>query len=181
MTCIAAIVERGKFYLGADSMVAAGDLVIVSRDPKVWQAGPCVVGICGHAAWWELLRDRVEWDRVARCESEREFRRELLDEIRARATSVGIDLRDDGEGDDDPVAGQALIGVGGALYLADHYLTVSRVAEPFAAIGSGSGPALGVLYATAGQPVRQRLKTALQAAERYTTNVRHPWRWAETG
>lgn len=181
MTAIVAVVERGKVYLGADSMVAAGDSVIVSRDPKVWQAGPCVVGACGHAAWWELLRDRVEWDRVSRCESEREFRRELVDEIRSRAQSIGIDLRDDGEGDDDSVAGQALIGVGGALYLTDHYLTVTRVSEPHAAIGSGQGPALGVLYATAGQPPRKRLTRALQAAERYTTSVRRPWRWAATG
>lgn len=181
MTCVCAIAERGRVYMGADSMVAAADAVIVSRDPKVWQSGPCVVGACGHAAWWELLRDRVQWDRVSRCESEREFRRELLDEIRSRATSVGIDLRDDGEGDDDSVSGSALVGVGGALYLCDHYLTVTRVAEPYAAIGSGYGPALGVLYATAGQPPRKRLTRALQAAERYTTNVRRPWRWAETG
>lgn len=180
MTAIVAVVERGKVYLGADSMVTSGDTVIVSRDPKVWQSGPCVVGACGHAAWWELLRDSVQWERVSRATTERDFRRELLAEIRVRASDVGIDLRDDGEGDDDSVSGQALIGVGGALYQVDHYLTASRIAEPYAAIGSGQGPALGVLYATAGQPARKRLTRALQAAERYTTTVRRPWRWAET-
>lgn len=181
MTCVCAIAERGHVYMGADSMVAYGDSVLVSRDPKVWQAGPCVVGAAGSATWWELLRDRVQWDRVAKCESEREFRRELLDEIRSRAQSVGLDMRDPDESDDDVVSGQALIGVGGVLYLADHYLTVTRSAEPYAAIGSGYGPALGVLFATTGQPVRKRLTRALQAAERYTTTVRRPWRWAETG
>lgn len=178
MTCIVSVVERGRVHMGADSMVTEGDTVIVSRDPKVWQSGPCVVGACGDAAWWELLRDRVQWDRMSRCESEREFRRELLDEIRQRAKALGIDLRGEDD-DDDSVSGSALVGVGGALYLCDHYLTVTRVAEPFASIGSGSGPALGALFVTQGQPVRKRLTLALTAAERYTTTVRRPWRWAE--
>jgi hypothetical protein len=175
-----AISERGRVYMGADSMVAADSDVLVSRDPKVWQAGPCVVGACGHAAWWELLRDRVQWDRVSRCASELEFRRALLDEIHARAQACGLDLRDVDESDD-TVSGSALVGVGGSLYICDHYLTLTKLAEPFGAIGSGAGPALGVLFATRGQPARQRLQQALQAAERYTTTVRRPWRWAETG
>lgn len=178
MTCIVAAIDRGKVYLGADSMVASGDAVIVSRDPKVWHSPPCVVGACGHAVWWELLRDAVRWDRLARCETERAFRRDLLDEIRAQSQAVGVDLGGDDGDDDDAVSGQALVGVGGALYLVDHYLSVSRIAEPFASIGSGASPALGVLYATRGQPTRKRLTMALTAAERYTTTVRRPWRWA---
>lgn len=179
MTCCVAIAERGRVYLGADSLVASDTDIILSRDPKVWAAPPCVVGAAGHALWWELLRDSVQWDRLSRVANEREFRRELLAELRTRAAAIGVELGTDA--DDDSVTGVALVGVGGAIYRVDSYLTIQRIAEPFAAIGSGEGPAIGSLHATQGQPARKRLTLALTAAERYSTTVRRPWRWAETG
>ena len=177
MTCIAGIADGGRVYLGADSLVACGQEVIQAADHKVWAAGPFALGVAGSAVWWDLLRDRVRWDRVAaRATDESAFRRSVTDEIRARARDDGIDL------DDEECAGDSLIGVAGVLYRLDSYMTCQRVSERFCAVGSGAAPALGALYATArrGMPPRARLLTALRAAERYTITVRRPWRFVST-
>jgi ATP-dependent protease HslVU (ClpYQ) peptidase subunit len=175
VTCVAGIAEGGRVYLGADSLVAAGQEVIQAADSKVWTAaGVFVVGVAGSAVWWDLMRDRVRWERVARgATSEQDFRRAITDEIRHQAKSDGIDF-------DDEDGGDSLVGVAGQLYRVDSYLTVQRVSERFCAIGSGAAPALGALYATArrGLLPKARLTKALTAAERYTITVRRPWRWA---
>ena len=176
MTCIAGIAEAGRVYLGCDSLVAAGHEVIQASDSKVWvAAGVFALGVAGSAVWWDLLRDRVRWERVARdATSEQDFRRSLVSEVRAVAQSEGLDL------DDEECGGDALVGVGGTLFRFDSYLTCQRVSERFCAVGSGSAPALGALYATQrrGLEPKKRLVLALTAAERYTISVRRPWRWA---
>lgn len=176
MTCVAGVAEGGHVYLGADSLVACGHEVIQAADAKVWlAAGVFAIGVAGSAVWWDLMRDRVRWERVAKCATtERDFRRGVTDEIRRVCKEEGVDL------DDEESSGDSLIGVGGQLYRVDSYLTCQRVSERFCAIGSGSAPALGALYATnrRGMPPRARLVRALTAAERYTISVRRPWKWA---
>jgi ATP-dependent protease HslVU (ClpYQ) peptidase subunit len=68
-----------------------------------------------------------------------------------------------------------LVGVKGRLYEFHSDFQFGRPRDGFTALGSGGDVAQGALYASAKRPVRERLLTALNAAERYTTFVRAPF------
>lgn len=173
MTCIAGIAAHGRVLLGADSMYAEGDDVIVSSDPKVWSAGGWVVGAAGTVAWMDILR-AMRWPATPREGVEIAARAELPQELRRVAGATGADLSE--------TPGVALVGCFGHMYLIDSDLVVVRATEGFAAVGSGRQPAMGALYATRRKHLtpRTRIRTALEAAERYTASVRRPWRWVST-
>ncbi len=73
--------------------------------------------------------------------------------------------------------GTFLVGIRGKLFTVYDDYQVAIAADGFAAVGCGDQIALGALYATAGAGLkpRRRIKIALQAAERFSTDVRGPF------
>jgi hypothetical protein len=73
--------------------------------------------------------------------------------------------------------GAFLVGARGRLYTIESDYQVGIERAGYHAVGSGDQPALGALYATEGwDDPRARIRTALEAAERFASDVRRPWR-----
>ena len=171
MTAIVAVSDHGRVMLGADSMYCDGDEVIVSADPKVWRIGDWVLGAAGHVSWMDVLTKHMRWPKCTRRNVDTTARLDVPRELRRAAQELGMDLED--------YECVAVFGAHGRLYLIDSETVVVAVSEGFTAIGSGRQPALGSLYATRRSKLtpRHRMRTALEAAERYCASVRRPWRW----
>ena len=72
--------------------------------------------------------------------------------------------------------GTFLVGYSGHLFTVDSDYQVGIPEDGFAAVGSGQDIALGALFATQGQDdPRERVLTALRAAERFNAGVRGPF------
>lgn len=175
MTCVVALIDAGRAYFAADSVITTGDSCDRLVAPKVWKnpAG-WVAGWAGHAEPGLVLAHALELPPPPVPDAELD-RWAALDVVSA----VAVATRDHWpENEDDPTSLDVLIGVRGRLYLIDDRATAIRVPRRYAAIGSGSDVALGSLGETEGKPVRERLVRALTAAARHTVNVRKPWRFA---
>jgi ATP-dependent protease HslVU (ClpYQ) peptidase subunit len=171
MTVIAAISDGKKVYMGGDSALSTGDHVFLSADPKVFERDGIVVGFCGSILFGELValtkfpakgKDVDLWVRGDVCEA-----------LRMAAIRRGRDISD---GDDS----EAILGIGGQIYVITSGPVAYRVRGSYAAIGSGGPWAEGSLYSTdgGGMSIKERIVTALEAAEIHCSAVRSPWAFA---
>src|SRR5262249_377186 len=71
--------------------------------------------------------------------------------------------------------GHFLVGYRGALYHVESDFQVGIPADDFAAAGCGEEMAVGALYATQKLTPHERIKTALEASERFCAGVRAPF------
>lgn len=176
MTTIAGLVHAGRVWLAGDSAVTAesGEQWL-QREPKVFVRGPVAIGVTGSSAWQNMLQelsprrpfgggDALAWLRV-------EISQRVIE-------STGFDRDRD----------EALLGFGGRLWVLEASGAIWAVAGTATAIGSGAGPARGVLRFTSNRRVvrvlqlgpRERLRAALEAAEACDANTRRPFRMVAT-
>lgn len=170
MTCIVGVQHEGQVWLGGDSFVYYDESCVISKVPKVWSAGGMVFGGAGDGAadnalftWqpprWPGKGNPLSWARRILCPS-------LEEALGTLRKWPEVDM---------------LMGIGGMLLTVDSDLFLAQPADGYTAIGAGREPALGVLYGTddtafALVSPRPRIVKALEAAERFTTKVRRPWR-----
>lgn len=76
--------------------------------------------------------------------------------------------------------GTFLAGVAGHLFRIEDDYQVGEARDGFAAAGCGDQAALGALYATSAMASRDRLETAMRAAERLSAGVRGPFVYVST-
>lgn len=172
MTVIAAISDGKKVYLGGDSALSTGDHVFLSADPKVFERDGIVVGFCGSLRFGELVALTKFPPRTGK-NIDLWVREEVCDSLRLAALRKGHDISD---GDDS----EAILGIGGQIYVITSGPVAYRVRGAYAAIGSGGPWAEGSLYSTLGSglSLKERLVTALEAAEFHCSAVRSPWAFA---
>jgi hypothetical protein len=83
--------------------------------------------------------------------------------------------------DNEENGGTFLVGHKGRLFTIDSDFQVGEQVEDYAAVGCGDDIALGSMYSTIGKPVEERIRTALQAAEAFSTGVRGPFNILKLG
>jgi ATP-dependent protease HslVU (ClpYQ) peptidase subunit len=174
VTCIVAVRHRGRVHLGGDSCLTTDDGArFTSALPKVWRAaGGFAIGIAGSTEFDSLLRYRIAWpERVD-------------DPVRHIIVSLPQAIRQLAREDSaEPPEGEALIVYRGRIYelsseppgedTAGH-VEILPIAEPYAAVGSGSALACGALASNRGEP-RARLLAALRVAARHRSDVAAPF------
>lgn len=171
MTAIVAISDGKRVYLGGDSALSTDDHIYHSADPKVFERDGIVIGFCGSLRFGELValtpfpkrrRDLDLWVREDICRA-----------LRRESVLHGCDIADGDES-------EAILGVGGQIYVITGGPVAYRARNDYAAIGSGAPWAEGALFATEGLKigVTERLTVALEAAETYCASVRGPWAFA---
>lgn len=171
MTAVVGVAEGGRVHLGADSASLSGWDLNLLPDGKVFSVGPYVVGCSGFVRGAQIVR--YAFDPPAPTTDLPRFMATTFVDALRKALKDGGQARKDSERE----SGSPLIlaGVSGRLFtIGDDYSAVES-GQPYAAIGCGSDLALGALYATRGQPVKRRLGTALEAAERFSAGVRGPF------
>ena len=72
-------------------------------------------------------------------------------------------------------AGHFLVGIRGRLFTVQSDYQVGESLDEFDSCGCGYQIARGSLFSTSGMPAKDRVRVALEAAERYSAGVRGPF------
>lgn len=176
MTAVVGVVENGRVHFGADSQSTSGwDLTLMAQE-KVFAVGPYVFGYSGLLRGGQLVRYAFD-PPAPTTDLPRFMATTFVDALRKclkdGGTAEKVNEREGG-------SPWVLVGVNGRIFTMGSDYSALESQESYAAIGSGSDLALGALYATEGQPVKRRLRTALEAAERFSAGVRGPFAYVST-
>lgn len=175
MTCIVAIVQDGKVWMGADSAASNSSWHLRTRnDQKLFRKGEMLFGFTSSYRMGQLLRycfspppfegqrDPMEYlcgpfiDELLKCFEDKKYAA-IKDNV-ARG-------------------GCFLVGWRGQIYRIEEDFQVAQAADPFDSVGCGDVYALGALAAIedAKMSARKKLIRALEVAERYSAGVRRPF------
>lgn len=174
MTCIAGIAERGTVTIGGDSAAVAteGFSLMVRADEKVFMNDGLLFGFTTSFRMGDILRYQLAVPVRDPDEEPRAYMvRKFIPALRAALRDQGW-LSKDKERE---AGGTFLVGCAGRLFVIEDDLQVGEASDGYTAVGCGHELAKGALYATQGQPAEDRIRTALQAAERHNAAVRGPF------
>jgi ATP-dependent protease HslVU (ClpYQ) peptidase subunit len=173
MTCIAAVVEGDRIFMGGDSAAIEGTALTVRADQKVFRNGEFLFGFSGSFRMGQLLRYAfVPPKHARRADVYRYMVTDFVDAIRDTLKKGGTARR---EHDVEDFDGRFLVGYRGRLFEVSDDYQVAEAVDGFGAIGCGEDLALGALVVTEGMEARKRIRAALEAAERYNSGVRRPF------
>lgn len=174
MTCIVALKDKDKVYIGADSRVTTGWSYHTLADPKVFKNGKFIIGVCGHLRTLQILRyvftppQQYEDD----IDDMKYMVSKFADAMKKCLKEAGVShIQDNVE----HVHGAFLIGYKNEIYEVGPDYSVLRLTDPYLAEGSGMDYALGSLVATEGKPPKERVISALKAAAKYDLFVGPPF------
>lgn len=172
MTCIVGLVDEGKVYIGGDSAGVAGLVLTVHADQKVFRNGPMVFGFTSSFRMGQLLRYALSVpDHDPRLDTDKYMVTTFVDAVRSCLKTGGYARKENEE----ESAGQFLVGYKGRIFCLDTDYQVACPDDAYIALGCGGQIARGALYATHGRPAEERLRLALEAAERFSAGVRAPF------
>lgn len=171
MTCIVGILDDdGTIYMGGDSAATGDDYGQDLCMDKVFLSDEFIFGYAGSGRFCQLVKFSFDPPPITEpldsymCSA-------WLDALRDCLRSGGhLEKKDNREW----VDGKLLIGVRGHLFQFQEDLECAEYRLPYAAVGCAYQLALGSLFSTKGRP-RQRIMTALEAAERFCGAVRRPF------
>lgn len=175
VTCIAAVVEGGTVWMGGDSAATdAGWRLVIRADEKVFRNGPMLIGFAGSFRLGQVLRYIFEPPKHPRnCDAPRYMVQHFVEVLRETMKAAGVATKDNNA--EEMPDSAFLVGYRGRIFMVDEDFHVAEAIDGFASVGCGSQVALGALCVSDGPP-RQRIRAALEAAERYHAGVRRPFR-----
>lgn len=169
MTCIAALVDNGKVYVGGDSAAVMGMDVFQVREPKVGViADHYVAGFTTSFRMGQLLLNVFRPPEPPIID----LTKFMVSDFIAAWKKC---LYEDGTRGFGSVAGQYLVGVWGRIFKIDSDMSVLESLDGFDACGCGQFYALGSLASTERQEPFSRIYQALAVAAKFSTGVRTPF------
>jgi ATP-dependent protease HslVU (ClpYQ) peptidase subunit len=177
MTCIAAIVQNGKVWMGGDSAGVDDGLGIVDcSESKVWLNNKLLFGAFGSFRVAQAVRFNLVVPAYDPEVDALEYMvGHLMDAMHGALEESGaLSVWQD----DSTVAmneSGLLVAVGGRLFEVFGDFGIGEYRDGFAAVGCGGPFAYGSLYSTKGQKPKQRIRMALKASERFSAGVRRPF------
>lgn len=159
-------------WIGADSAGSAGHDQDIRADKKVFRNGPFVMGFTSSFRMGNLLQYALNPPRRHPSDEVYKFLvTEFVDAVRRCLKDGGYATQKDGG----EVGGTFLLGYEGRLFSIRDDYQVAETLVGYDACGSGASIAKGSLFSTIGQMPSDRVRIALEAAERFNTTVRSPF------
>jgi len=159
MTCIAAVIDKGIVYMGADSVGAEVETyhTLPRKDPKVFLRKSFIFGFTDSFRMGQLLAHKLEIPRLPEDGvSHKWMCTEFIDNVRTCLQKGGWEKKKE----ERESGGTFLVGIARYEYVA---------------VGCGRDCAMGSLHSTKGQQPKIRIKKALAAAEEFSGYVRGPF------
>lgn len=179
MTCIVGWVDDGRIVMGGDSAGVAGYSLTVRADTKVFRNGPMLFGFTDSFRMGDLLRFSLTIpDHDPRVDDRKYLATTFVDAVRACLKTGGFASKNN----EVERGGNFLLGYKGRIYEIGSDYQVGAPLDGYAAVGCGFEIALGALYAlrsVRAVDARERVETALAAAERFSAGVRRPFHLEE--
>jgi ATP-dependent protease HslVU (ClpYQ) peptidase subunit len=170
MTCIVAIGDGERVWIGGDSAGVAGYAITVRADVKVFENGPMVFGFTESFRMGQLLRYSFTPPKHYDGDDMHYLVTLFIDAVRQCFKDKGWARTDNGV----ERGGQFLIGYRGNVYQVDGDFQVGWPTGNVAAVGCGEEFAFGSLFSSSGSP-EKRITEALRAAEHYSAGVVGPF------
>jgi ATP-dependent protease HslVU (ClpYQ) peptidase subunit len=173
MTAIVGLVSGGTVWMGGDSATSwQDDRVSVCSNPKVFRVGHFLVGSAGSGRTQRILRHAWTPPPRRKLGLEHYISVAVVDSIRRALIEGGAAEKKDNVED---AAGDILLGYRGHLFRVDSDYNVDEAKHSFDAVGCGAVPALAAVYANPKASPKQRILTALRAAQEFNAAVRGPF------
>lgn len=182
MTCVAAFVEKGVAYIGADS-ARGGTHFIHTRAGKLFTNAGIVFGMAGCIRTEQILHYIFEPPPLPIIVNETALDRYLAADfvpaMREVLKNQGAMLGNNPESTE-TMAAEFLVAIRGQLFEVSNDFQAVRVHDHHHAVGSGMPYALGALHATQdfGLTPEARMRLVLQAAAHNGRGVRAPFSMA---
>lgn len=183
MTCIVALRDNNKVYMGGDA--AASDdktgLIFQRIDPKVFKVGQYGIGFIDSFRMGQILQ--YSWVppkytlTAGNKNLDKFMRTKFVDSVKEAFRESGYGIFS-GNSEDGDQGGVFLVSVAGTgrIFTVDSDFHIGEVDVPYMAEGSGQELALGSLYSTyAVKTSRKRVRMALEAAAKFNMSVRPPF------
>lgn len=174
MTCIVAIAENGKVYMGGDSLVSSGGYKRIKREKKVYKVGDFIIGHSGGIRGSNLLKFSLEVPKNNKKDDFEYMVAVVVPAIRELFKDGGYTSIDNNvEGTDSYL----LIGYRGVIYNFYGDFQIDVYLEKFTAMGSGKSYALGALEVLEDKKMspERKVMRALQVAGKYNSFVGAPY------
>jgi len=178
MTCIVGSIDGESVYMGADSAGVGGYYIQRQANSKVFINGDFIMGFTSSFRMGQILQ--YSFSPPAMKENQDLFAymaTDFIDGVRDCLKSGGYASINNNE----ETGGTFLVGYKGRLFTIFDDFQVSEQLENYAAVGCGQDIALGSMYSTKGQPIEDRIRIALEAAEEYSAGVRGPFNILKLG
>lgn len=183
MTCIVALVDNGKVYMGGDS--AASDektgIIFQRIDPKVFKVGQFGIGFVDSFRMGQILQYSWNPPKYTPTKGNKNLdkfmRTKFVDSVKEAFREHGYGMFGTHTEDGDQ-GGIFLISVAGTarIFTMDSDFHIGEVDVGYMAEGSGQELALGSLYSTSTiKTARKRVRMALEAAAKFNMAVRGPF------
>jgi len=172
VTAIVGLVHGKSVFIGGDSAGVDDLCLTVRADTKVFRKDQYLFGFTTSFRMGQLIRYSLRPPKP-KGEIEKFMATKFVDALRDCLKTGGWAKKEN----DREEGGTFLVGLQGKLFAVYDDYQVATAADGFAAVGCGDQIALGALYATADVDLkpRQRIRIALRAAERFSTDVRGPF------
>jgi ATP-dependent protease HslVU (ClpYQ) peptidase subunit len=177
LTCIIGVVHEDKVYMGGDSAGVGGYALIIRADEKVFQNGPFLMGFTtsfrmGQLLWYSLSAPAHPFDGNGQpIDTYKYMVTIFINAVRQCLKDGGYASTEKGQ----EFGGTFLVGYKGKLFMIQDNYQVAESVDNFQSVGCGDEIARGALCVTPDLPPEQRIKLALEAAERYSAGVRGPF------
>jgi len=173
MTCVVGIRgSNNSIHMGADSCISDGDSSRILVDPKVFVRGQFAIGSAGSLRVLQLVHYCMTIPPIKIRSPEKYLITSFINSMRKCLKRSGASREEHKEEEQD---NSFIIGFKGRLFTIDAVYSVCEIADYFTAIGSGEDYALGSLFTTIGEPVKTRIKKALDAASHFSSFVSPPY------
>lgn len=180
MTCIVAISENNKIFMGADSLGTNYHTALVRNDRKIFKVKNMLIGFTSSYRMGQILGFSLVPPTHNRSVNTLKYMSTLfIDEVRRVLKDKGYSTVRNNE----EIGGTFLVGYKGVIYQIDSDFQVGEASVNYAAVGSGEHLALGSLYTTDLKnghinkyiKPEDRILGALGAAQEYNPGVREPF------
>ena len=176
MTCIVAIKENGKVYLGADSASSDDeqDMRTISKHPKIFKNGPVAIGFCGSWRAGKVFQYDLIVPKLDTNDIDRYMNTTFINALQECAERNRLVI-DESKPEND--LADLIVAVSGRIYEVQSHIQALEHVDNYFAVGSGAKFALGSLCTTEefDLPPNERLELALDAASKYSMSVAPPY------
>jgi ATP-dependent protease HslVU (ClpYQ) peptidase subunit len=173
MTCVVAVKYDKKVWMGGDRCLSDmdGGFYMPTTDPKIFKKGSMLIGFAGSVRMGKVLKYDFEPPKLDLRNLDKYMNIDFIKSLRECAERNNLRI-DTSERED---RAELIIGVNGRIFGVEDDWQVSEFISDHLAIGSGMPYALGSLYSTTGMHPDERIKLALEAAEKYCNSVCQPF------
>ena len=173
MSCVAAVVENGKVWMGADFAASDGEDMVTLTNRKAFFNGPYLIGAVGSMRMTQLLQYKLEPPvyKDPKVPLIKFMATKFIEAVR-RTFNVGGFMA---QQDEHSSTGIFLVAFKGHIFRFEGDFQVFERVDGFEAIGCGSPYALGALSVTPDDSAKPRLEKALMAATYFSAHVRKPY------